>query len=219
MRSSGPHRPVGGLRPRLESAVVRGIAALVTAVLVAVVHTVWHQAGRRHAPGAGTVLEGRARAIDGDTLVLEGEHVRLLGIDAPELDQPCGGGARTSESWACGLAAREALVGLLGRPVVCRSQGRDRYHRVLARCVQGGFTAQADVSQANVSQADVSETDIGRAMVRRGWAINLEGYAGEQDAARAAGLGIWTGGFEDPAQWRREKRLDPGQIQGPVDAD
>jgi endonuclease YncB( thermonuclease family) len=32
---------------------------------------------------------GTARVIDGYTIVIDGEHVRLRGIDAPETDQTC----------------------------------------------------------------------------------------------------------------------------------
>ena len=34
-------------------------------------------------------VAGMARVIDGDTIVINGEHVRLRGIDAPETDQTC----------------------------------------------------------------------------------------------------------------------------------
>jgi endonuclease YncB( thermonuclease family) len=34
-------------------------------------------------------VAGPARVIDGDTIVINGEHVRLQGVDAPEADQTC----------------------------------------------------------------------------------------------------------------------------------
>jgi endonuclease YncB( thermonuclease family) len=34
-------------------------------------------------------VTGPARVIDGDTIVVDGEHVRLQGIDAPEKRQTC----------------------------------------------------------------------------------------------------------------------------------
>ncbi|MDE3078941.1 MAG: hypothetical protein KGI94_02780 [Paracoccaceae bacterium] len=38
------------------------------------------------------VLTGTPRVIDGDTLAFGPRHVRLMGIDAPELAQRCGTG-------------------------------------------------------------------------------------------------------------------------------
>ena len=35
-------------------------------------------------------LAGKAYVIDGDTISISGNHIRLQGIDAPELDQSCG---------------------------------------------------------------------------------------------------------------------------------
>jgi endonuclease YncB( thermonuclease family) len=34
-------------------------------------------------------IVGKAWVIDGDTINISGTHIRLEGIDAPELDQPC----------------------------------------------------------------------------------------------------------------------------------
>src|SRR5690606_39154980 len=82
-------------------------------------------------------IGGTATAGDGDSLRLGGERVRLLGIDAPELDQTCGraGGG----IWACGEAARRRLAELVaGVAVSCRPAGRDRYRRVLATCTAAG---------------------------------------------------------------------------------
>ncbi len=47
-------------------------------------------------------LSGPARVVDGDTLFVAGERIRLHGIDAPEKDQTCSIDGR---DWACGIAA------------------------------------------------------------------------------------------------------------------
>ncbi len=52
-------------------------------------------------------ISGPARVVDGDTLEVAGERIRLYGIDAPEKDQTCSIDAR---AWACGIAAWGALV-------------------------------------------------------------------------------------------------------------
>lgn len=128
-------------------------------------------------------LTGAAQAIDGDSLRLMGEELRLQGIDAPEYRQRCGdaGGRQV----ACGRAARQALQGLLaGGLVSCEISRLDRYGRGLARCRLG-------------------ETDINAAMVLAGQAVAYGGYRAEEEQAKAAGRGLWALSFEQPEAWRR----------------
>lgn len=53
-------------------------------------------------------LIGIATVIDGDTIELHGERIRLLGIDAPESGQLCHGGG--GASYRCGQKAALALA-------------------------------------------------------------------------------------------------------------
>lgn len=55
------------------------------------------------------LLQGEARAIDGDTLQVGDTRLRLHGIDAPELRQTCEDSA--GEAWACGRRAASELAG------------------------------------------------------------------------------------------------------------
>lgn len=72
--------------------------------------------------------------VDGDTIWLKGEKIRLAGIDTPELD-----GARCRQEREMAEAATERLVALLaGGPVVIQPQGKDRYGRTLAVISVGG---------------------------------------------------------------------------------
>jgi endonuclease YncB( thermonuclease family) len=129
------------------------------------------------------VLTGRASAVDGDTIRMGGERVRLLGIDAPELAQNCTDAA--GAPWLCGQAARALVVQLLaGRDITCQPRGRDVYRRPLARCVTDGI-------------------DLGKAVVEAGLAIADGDYFPEQSQAQAKKLGIWAGTFMVPAEWRR----------------
>lgn len=151
------------------------------------------------------VLEGVAVAVDGDTLDLGGQHVRLAGIDAPELRQSCtrdrssrfsprpslrsGSSAGSSSgSWACGDAARRTLEEALRKgAVTCAASSLDKYGRPLARCVIG-------------------PVDLSDLMVREGFAVAYRGrdYAGAEAEARAARRGIWSGSFQPPADYRAE---------------
>lgn len=139
---------------------------------------------------AGLPLTGRATAVDGDTLRLGGDRIRLVGIDAPELEQDCTDASGTS--WWCGRVARTRMVELLrGGDIDCRQQGHDRYGRILARCAIGG-------------------ADLGQSMVRAGLAVADGDYFAEEAEARNDKTGIWAGLFIEPARWRREHGIGAG---------
>ena len=95
-------------------------------------------------------FSGNAFAVDGDTLRIGPERVRLVGIDAPEREQTC---TRTNgEVWGCGEAAHGALTALVrGANITCTPQGRDRYGRILAKCKSG----DADLGQSIVEQLEI----------------------------------------------------------------
>jgi endonuclease YncB( thermonuclease family) len=138
----------------------------------------------RGAAPAGTIA-GRAIAIDGDTLAIARRRIRLVGIDAPEKGQRCGG---ARDEYDCGEAATRALAALVRTgSVECRAEDRDRWGRIVARCQAGG-------------------RDLGAAILRAGWAKAARGapagYAALEAEARAARRGAWQGAFEDPARWR-----------------
>jgi endonuclease YncB( thermonuclease family) len=145
---------------------------------------------------ASDQVGGAARAIDGDTIAVGRQRVRLWGIDAPELRQACTAGGR---EWACGLAARRALAARLRRgPVACEAKDVDRYGRVVALCRVGG-------------------ADLGAALVRSGFALAYvryaADYAAEEAGARAARRGLWRGAFVQPWEWRKAARR-AGSRQG-----
>ena len=126
-------------------------------------------------------MSGQARVVDGDTLVLGKERIRLLGIDAPERAQMC---VRPAGDWACGHEASRHLARLIGDDgVICRGGSRDRYGRSLSTCTSGGEVLNAR-------------------MVSDGYAVAFGGYEREQAEARRAGRGIWSGSFDLPKEWR-----------------
>lgn len=83
---------------------------------------------------AAAIDGDRLRVIDGDTLRLGRERLRLLDIDAPEINPP-----RCVAELELGLLARARLAALIaGRQVEIRRHGRDRYRRPLVRLTVGG---------------------------------------------------------------------------------
>jgi endonuclease YncB( thermonuclease family) len=144
-------------------------------------------------PQSAAALEmaGRATVVDGDTIEIRGERLRLHGIDAPESGQLCldERGAR----YRCGQRAAVALADRIGTaPVRCDLLDRDRYDRHIARCFQG-------------------DTDLNRWMVLHGQAVAYRRYSTEyvsvEAHARGQRIGVWQGDFDLPWEWRRKNRV------------
>lgn len=128
-------------------------------------------------------LTGSVYVIDGDTVILNKGHIRLIGIDAPEMKQSCQIAGR---DYLCGRDARNALRSRInGQSIRCEISGTDKYGRELGRCYQG-------------------ETDLNKWMVEQGWAISYGDYRSEEAQARHDRRGIWAGSFEVPYEWRKE---------------
>lgn len=129
------------------------------------------------------------RVIDGDTLVLDGEHVRLNGIDAPEMAQTCRS-ARGKET-RCGKDAKAALEKLVAAGhVECRGTEQDAYGRRLATCYANG-------------------RDINAQMVRLGHAFAFRkyslAYVAEEELARRDHAGLFAGKAQAPWEFRARK--------------
>ena len=79
-------------------------------------------------------VAGRASVIDGDTIEIRGERIRLNGIDAPESWQRCDD--KAGQEYRCGKVAAEALDRFLAqaRPTRCEFIERDRYGRFVGDC-------------------------------------------------------------------------------------
>lgn len=147
---------------------------------------------------AAEIKPGSAVVIDGDTLEVGGERIRLHGIDAPELGQRCG--TARGGNWACGEAAARRLTELVdGRSVACTGEGRDQYDRIIATC-------------------RVANADVGATLVREGlaWAYRRysDDHASAEDAARRGKRGIWQGSSETPWDFRA-RRWEGAVAQAP----
>ena len=146
-----------------------------------------------HLQAQGTTLQGVASVIDGDTLEIRSQRIRLFGIDAPESGQSCTDA--DGQSYRCGQRASLALSDRIGRsPVTCHQHDTDRYGRVVAVCMLGNL-------------------DLNGWMVREGHALAYRKYstaymAGES-VARHEQRGLWAGDFMAPWDWRKDVRNKP----------
>ena len=125
------------------------------------------------------------------TIAIAGQAIDLYGIDAPENEQTCGAADRP---WRCGQEAGFALAFFVASNwVTCIERGRSADGVLAAVCFAGG----------------VGGPDIARNQVKNGWALALpgtqDGYGAEQEAARAAGVGLWRAEFVLPWEWRRQR--------------
>jgi len=144
------------------------------------------------APARGSdPIEGQASVIDGDTIEIHGQRIRLAGIDAPESDQLC----RDADSnhYRCGQKAANDLAAFIDHRLVnCIEVDRDRYGRSVAVCTVAGV-------------------DVADWLVRAGLALDWPrysngDYAAAQKEADNGGRGIWAGSYVVPWAYRACRR-------------
>ncbi len=136
-------------------------------------------------------IAGTVSAIDGDTLQMRDQRIRLEGVDAPEARQQCLDA--DGKFWRCGQAAANALDDwIAGNPLSCKTHGREKWGRVLATCTVRGESVQAW-------------------LVSHGYAIAYRrystAYVAAEDKAREEKIGVWVGEFIPPSDWRKGLRL------------
>jgi endonuclease YncB( thermonuclease family) len=139
--------------------------------------------GRAHAD-----IAGPPRIIDGRTLEVAGQRIRLFGIDTPDLDQVCEHGGR---QYQCGSVARAALWDLVaGLDVSCtlEAEAPGPGGSIAAICTAAGRSLNENMVQAGWALADRGATDR---------------YVAAEAEAKEARRGLWKGTFELPWEWRR----------------
>jgi len=128
---------------------------------------------------------GQPRVIDGDTLEVRGERIRLFGIDAPELGQPWWN--EEGQEQDAGKSASDALAALVkGKRLAVNVLREDQYQR-------------------SVAIVKVNGLDIARALVREGWAFASPGskrYRRIESSARRKRRGFWQGDVTMPWDYR-----------------
>ena len=140
------------------------------------------------------LISGKAKIIDGDTIKINGNNIRLLGIDAPEKNQIC---FKKGESYNCGSSSTIALKKYVGSKVIeCAYTEKDRYGRILGTCY--------------LWKNDGKKISLNRYMVFTGNAVAYKRYSKEylddEKWAKNNQLGMWQGKFIRPEEWRRKTK-------------
>ena len=149
-----------------------------------------------HQSSFALIFKGIPRVIDGDSLEINNNKIRLFGIDAPEKKQTCKkpyliiSFINFQRNYKCGLMATNQLNKFIdNRAVKCISENKDRYNRHLSTCY-------------------LKKVDINSWLVKNGYAVAYKKYSKkyllEEQHAKKNKLGIWQGTFENPEEWRKK---------------
>ena len=170
-------------------------AGLLAGALLFCWHPVLATTGVSSPPILSTI-SGSAVVVDGDTIDIDGQRIRLEGIDAPETAQTCL--APDGSPWPCGRAASKALSAMVNsKDVSCDSTGNDKYGRFLGICYADGQDLNAAMIDAGMAWAFVRYSMI---------------YASRETAARASKIGVWQGSAEAPWEYRHKGWQDAGLV-------
>lgn len=134
------------------------------------------------------------RVIDGDTIEIINtgslsERVRLVGIDAPESDQPFG------------RQSKENLKQCLNQHhITVEWSKRDKYERILGKVF-------ADAYDCNLEQVAKGYAWHYKFFAEQQPNIDRVNYADAESNARVSKLGLWSSNCQiEPYFWRKNKR-------------
>ena len=141
------------------------------------------------------IISGIAKVVDGDTIKIGKNKIRLLGIDAPEKKQQCKKPWLTisfisfSKDYPCGQISTDKLKKKIkDKLLICKWINKDRYKRYIAECFK-------------------DKTNINAWMVRNGYAVAYRKYSkkfvSQEIFARKEKLGLWSGTFIMPWDYRK----------------
>lgn len=139
---------------------------------------------------------GPARIVDGDTIEIGHQVIRIYGIDAAEAGQRC---QLPKGTWDCAPAAKNALAKIAaGKTVQCVGHEFDDYGRLIARCRTEG------------------EPDIGAKLVSSGLAWAFVKYAADyidlEMKPRRQKVGIWQSKTQPPWEYRARRWETAAQV-------
>ncbi len=135
------------------------------------------------------LISGKAKIIDGDTIHIGSNKIRLHGIDAPELNQNC---LFNDKVWNCGKESKKFLINFINnKKISCKLIDKDRYNRHIAICFKDTI-------------------NLNKKIVQEGWAIAYRYYSkdfvDDEKVAKINKSGIWKGNFEEPYLFRKKNK-------------
>ena len=144
------------------------------------------------------IFEGIPKVIDGDSLEINNNKIRLIGIDAPERKQISKkpyliiSFLNFQTNYECGLVATNQLKKFINnRTIKCTSENKDRYNRYLSTCY-------------------LKKIDINSWLVKNGYAVAFTRYSmiylNEELYAKNNKIGLWQGTFEKPWEWIKKNK-------------
>lgn len=131
----------------------------------------------------GVVSEVRS----GVSFVIQGNYIKLLGVDAPDLSQTCI--SQRQETYPCGYRAKQKLKQLiLNKHLECSIVNQIGPKAYLGTCVLENY-------------------DVGATMISVGWGIAerhvSDIYIPYEEKAHKAKQGLWAGHFVAPWEYRK----------------
>ena len=144
-------------------------------------------------------ISGKTEIIDGDTIKIKGQNIRLVGIDAPEKKQLCKKPYLNlfiftfSKSYPCGETSTKSLKKFINNQIIlCKiEEKKDFFKRYLGVCFKG-------------------KNNINSWLVKNGHALAFRKYSkkylNEEFYAKNNKIGLWQGTFEMPWEWRKKNK-------------
>ena len=143
-------------------------------------------------------IEGVPSVTDGDTIKINGNKIRLFGIDAPEVKQSCKkpyisfSFYSLYKKYNCGVISTEKLRDKISnKKISCLISNKDRYGRFVGECFY-------------------KKLNLNSWMVKNGYAVAYLKYSkkfvAQENQAKKNKLGIWQGPFINPWEWRKKNK-------------
>lgn len=153
-------------------------------------------------------IKGKARVIDGDTIEINGEKIRLACIDTPESNYRGKTQYCLDNETDCGMLAKKVLWDTVKKAdkIICEYEKRDIYGRILGFCQEYHWNYEYDYSGT-----------LNYRMVYWGYAWYYNGgkecepFKEAFENAYRAGIGLFEGsegGFKEPRLWRKTRSND-----------